>query len=67
MHNFVIRLIDSIIGSGKTGCASAMVGGQISAAFDATLPSIGMKYRRAFHLIADRYFPASVRSDFYLP
>ncbi|KKW92856.1 hypothetical protein YP76_08125 [Sphingobium chungbukense] len=65
MNNSVIRPIDGFIGCGKIGCSGALIGGEIGAAFDATLLSIGMKYRCAFHLIADRYSPAPIRSDFY--
>lgn len=65
MNNFVIRPINGFIGGGKIGCSGAPFGGEIGAAFNATLLSIGMKYRCAFHLIADRYSPAPIRSDFY--
>lgn len=65
MNNFVIRPIDGFIGGGKIGCSGATIGGEIGATFYATLPSIGVKYRGAFHLITDRYSPAPIRSDFY--
>ena len=65
MNNFVICSIDSFIGGGKGSGSGATISGKVSAAFDAPLPSIGMKYCCAFHLIADRYGPAPIRSDFY--